>query len=399
MKRFSKGLLAGLAFLLVAGSAQAQTLICFQSATGHGCTPVSAAAPLPVTGSFSASSTATAQSTLPSLSAGSGKAIYESLSGGQFSQLIDGSTIVSGSHGLPVNIVAGGGTGAVYGPTANGSPAANPPILMGGTATGGATGNVANATILPGNSATTPLPAVVVADPNVLAGINAPPNLYNSGGNIAWGGSTIGGLNYGLTHVDPAQVVTTGTAGSPSTQVVSVQGVASGTPVPVTPAATQNSLGNFGSLTKRVCVTPTVTNGTYGANVVVGGLLTFSNLFTSTGSGAIQSVSVNFTTAQTVGFTLFPFAGSPTNASTWTDHSAAAISGSADIFLTSPPISLTASNSSLGTMTNYSISGLGQSYSTGGTSGYFILVPNATTASLGATSNAVSVCVTVLQDS
>src|ERR1700676_5709541 len=38
----------------------------------------------------------------------------------------------------------GGGGGAVYGPTAAASPAANPPVLIGGTVDGSATGNVAN---------------------------------------------------------------------------------------------------------------------------------------------------------------------------------------------------------------------------------------------------------------
>ena len=156
--------------------------------------------------------------------------------------------------------------------------------------------------------------------------------------------------------------------------------------------------GNFGRSTATVCIAPTVTNGTYGQGVVVGGLLTFPSLFTSAGSGTIQNVSINFTTAQTVSFLLYPFGGSPTNASTWTDHSAAAISGSTDIFLARSPISFVVPNSSLGTMTNYSVQGLGQSYSTGSTNGYFVLVPMGTTASLGGTSNVVQVCVTVQQD-
>lgn len=165
-------------------------------------------------------------------------------------------------------------------------------------------------------------------------------------------------------------------------------------------AASQNAIGNVGGLTKTVCVTPTVTSATYGANVVVGGLLTFSNLFTSTGHGVIQTAALNFTTAQTVGFKLYPFRGSPTNASTWTDHSAAAITGSADIFLTDQPIQLANPDSGLSaTTTNYGAIGLGQAYNPAGTSGFFVLVPTATTATLGGTANVVSICVTVLQDS
>jgi len=163
--------------------------------------------------------------------------------------------------------------------------------------------------------------------------------------------------------------------------------------------AGQNSLGNVGALTKVVCVTPTVTNATYAANVVVGGLLTFSNIFTSTHSGTIQAVSLDFTTAQTVGFLFFPFATSPTNASTWTDHSAAAISGSTDIFATRMPTSLANPNSALGTMTNYGAVGIGQPIVSTDANLYGILVPTATTASLGGTTNVIQICVKVLQDS
>ena len=140
-----------------------------------------------------------------------------------------------------------------------------------------------------------------------------------------------------------------------------------------------------------------MTSATYGANVVMGGLLTFSSLFTSTGSGTIQSIAIDFTTAQTVGLKLYPFNANPSN-TTWTEHSAASIN-SADIFKVEPYISISNADSGLGTMTNYSLSGIGQAYSTGGTSGYFILVPTATTATTGGTTNVVQVCVTVLQDS
>lgn len=58
---------------------------------------------LKVSGTFSGSvaTGATATATLPTLTAGS-RAIYESLSGGQFSQLILGTDIVDLTHGLPV---------------------------------------------------------------------------------------------------------------------------------------------------------------------------------------------------------------------------------------------------------------------------------------------------------
>lgn len=45
---------------------------------------------------------------------------------------------------LPGSGGGGGGGGAVFGPTANGSPAVNPPVLLGGTANGAGNGNVEN---------------------------------------------------------------------------------------------------------------------------------------------------------------------------------------------------------------------------------------------------------------
>jgi hypothetical protein len=96
-----------------------------------------------ISGSITTSVGATAQSTLPSLSPGAGNALYESLSGGLFVNPTFGTTPVDATHGLPVNVIAGGaGGGAVFGPTAVGSAAANPPVLVAGTANAGATGTV-----------------------------------------------------------------------------------------------------------------------------------------------------------------------------------------------------------------------------------------------------------------
>lgn len=163
------------------------------------------------------------------------------------------------------------------------------------------------------------------------------------------------------------------------------------------PAGT-NAIGSVGALTKVTCVTPTVTSATYAANVVVGGLLTFTNAFTATHTGTLQAVVLNWTTAQTVGFLFFPFATSPTAASTWTDHSAASISGSADIFSTRMPTSLANPASNLGTMTNYGAVGIGQPIASTDANLYGILVPTATTATTGGTTNVVQICVKILQD-
>ncbi len=157
------------------------------------------------------------------------------------------------------------------------------------------------------------------------------------------------------------------------------------------------SIGNVGRQTKTVCVAPTVTNATYGSGVVVGGLLTFPALFTASGSGVVKSVALTFTTLQNASFFLYPFFGSPTNATTWTDHSAAAMSAASDIFLAAAPIKLAIPDNTLGTITIYSAN-LDMGYWTGSTNGYFVLTPTITTASLGGTSNVVQICVTVQQD-
>jgi hypothetical protein len=87
------------------------------------------------------------------------------------------------SGNLRVNVVAGGaGGGAVFGPTAVGSAAANPPVLMGGTASGGAAGNVQVARVsasglvsvtLDGSSATLPVSIAATVGVNGSAVTNA----------------------------------------------------------------------------------------------------------------------------------------------------------------------------------------------------------------------------------
>lgn len=72
-------------------------------------------------------------------------------------------------HGnLCIGSSGGSGGGAVYGPTAAGSPAANPPVVVGGTVDGTATGNVAVATVKPAStpSVATDTSAVVQLNPD-----------------------------------------------------------------------------------------------------------------------------------------------------------------------------------------------------------------------------------------
>jgi hypothetical protein len=213
---------------------------------------------------------ATAQATLPTVAPGSGAPLFESLSGGLYVQPIFGTTPVDATHGLPTNCVSGcaggtasnatsgvatsstngqtlawlygfngttwdqlqvdaskslkincvtgcsaGGGGAVFGPTANGTAAANPPVLLGGTANGTGTGAVANLKVTAAGVAST--------DTSTVNGVTT----------LAGAGA----VGTGAQRIAVGQDTTTvagsapGTAGTPSANVVSIQGVTSGTPV------------------------------------------------------------------------------------------------------------------------------------------------------------------------
>lgn len=95
-------------------------------------------------------STAANQAALTGSKAGGTAATSSELVGGVYNSSAPALTTgqqasaqLDASGNLKVNVIAGGaGGGAVYGPTAVGSAAANPPVLLGGTITGAATGNV-----------------------------------------------------------------------------------------------------------------------------------------------------------------------------------------------------------------------------------------------------------------
>ena len=169
--------------------------------------------------------------------------------------------------------------------------------------------------------------------------------------------------------------------------------VGSGT---ITLGPSQNNIGNVGGKTVSVCVTPTVTaSNSYGTNYVVGGLLTFANAFTSTGTGILQGVEVDIKKVETSGFTFIPFISNPSN-TTWTDAAAANINA-ADVFAVRGPVSLSA-YSGLGTMTSAYSNGLGEPLAPVATTLYGILLANAAlTNQFGSTSD-VQVCIKILQD-
>lgn len=180
-------------------------------------------------GSVSATTAATSQSTLPTLTPSASSPIYESLGAGLYVQPVFGSasgggTQVDATHGLPVNVIAGGaGGGAVFGPTAAGSAAANPPVLVGGTIDGTATGNVSVNKVVAGIAY---LNTAQVNGVTTLAGAGA--------------------VGTGSQRVAVGQDTTTiagsapGTAGTASANVLSVQGIASMTPFLANPGTAAN---------------------------------------------------------------------------------------------------------------------------------------------------------------
>ncbi len=104
----------------------------------------------------------------------------------------------------------------------------------------------------------------------------------------------------------------------------------------------QAIIGNVGGKTTSVSVTPTLGGTTYGTNYSVGGVLTFANAFSSTGSGILQSVSVNSKKINSNQLYFVPFASAPANAIA--DNAAAAINV-ADFDKVRAPIAL--NNSSI----------------------------------------------------
>jgi len=190
-------------WLLTLGGAYAQTVIYYQQAPGAGFNPipVSAANPLPISGTISATTTgfapgasyanltSTASSARAALPTGTVVAAFNTGTTAVSCALGNGSVtavanenviqasswfaftvasnadlacinqagdaasnvvVMSGGSGLATGSGGGGGGaggGAVYGPTAAGSAAANPPVLLGGTANGTGTGNVENAKV------------------------------------------------------------------------------------------------------------------------------------------------------------------------------------------------------------------------------------------------------------
>ena len=148
--------------------------------------------------------------------------------------------------------------------------------------------------------------------------------------------------------------------------------------------------------TQSTSVTAAMTTTTaYNPNQVVGGLLTFSNALGTSGSGILQTVTMNVKNIQTASFLFTPFNSNPSN-STWTDHSAAAIA-STDVFAARDPVSLSGASNILGTASVYSAPGLGIAMAPGSTTVYGILQAVGTTNAFVSTGD-IQITVKFLQD-
>jgi hypothetical protein len=123
----------------------------------------------------------------------------------------------------------------------------------------------------------------------------------------------------------------------------------------------------------QVTAIPPVTTGdAYGANYVVGGLLTFSHALINKG-GILENVMVTAKQVENIGAALFLFDIDPT-ATIWTDDAVAAIAA-ADIPKVIAVIPL-AFNNQLGTHTAWYAAGLGVYLAPGGSTLYGVLVVN-----------------------
>jgi hypothetical protein len=163
----------------------------------------------------------------------------------------------------------GGGGGAVFGPTAAGSPAANPPVIIGGTADGTATGNVANWKVVSGIGY---MNLAQVNGVTVLTGAGAT-GTGSQRVTIAQDATTIGGS-------------APGTAGTPSANVVSVQGEPSMTPVQTTLPTTPTIAAGNG-------VVPVPSSETLGGITPVPSTSLEANHIIKAGAGNLYSFNVS----------------------------------------------------------------------------------------------------------
>lgn len=250
-----------------------------------------------------------------------------------------GTAITSTGGSLNVNITGGGtGGGAVFGPTAVGSANANPPIVVGGTVTGAAGQNVVGATVKPASTqaASTDTGLVVQLNPNspglITLGTAGSPSssvlsIQGIGGMTALAVTgtffqttqpvSVASLPLPTGASTAAKQPALGTAGSSSTDVLSVQGIASMTPFLANPGTAANwgilaqgstTAAQLGQLMMGAVTTasPSYTttqtsplsidaNGGLRVNVIAGGI-------TGSVSNATSAVATSSSNLPTVGY-------------------------------------------------------------------------------------------------
>lgn len=175
-------------------------------------------------------------------------------------------------------------------------------------------------------------------------------DMSNGGGTGPWANITVIIDPVANTQITPAKDGTVaafgGTTGSPSAQIQTIQGNASGVPVPMVRGGAQ------------VTVTPTVTAGSYSSGNVMGGIMTFANILPGSLKAELRSITLTFkATTQTVEFDVAIFSASPTG--TFADHGAPAIA-STDSSLLLGIYKLVNNFNTLGTHTIYNIDGIGK---------------------------------------
>lgn len=196
-----------------------------------------------------------------------------------------------------------------------------------------------------------PLPTGAATSALQTSMITALGSPFQAGGSI---GNTAFALNAGSALVGSVKVSDgTNTA---TVKAASTASVASDTALVV--AISPNNVVPVSRSSGVVSVAPTVTTTTYAANKCLGAVQTFSSVLrTAQNSGTLQSITLNFSAALTVGFWVVVFNASP-GSSTLTDNTTASIAaGDTSKILTAVPLVNPISVQASG-QTTYQVSGL-----------------------------------------
>lgn len=147
------------------------------------------------------------------------------------------------------------------------------------------------------------------------------------------------------------------------------------------------------TLSREKVVTATVTGSTspaYAAGDLVGGVLTFADCLSVLKGGILNSIKLRSKSVQTAGFKLYLFSANPA-ATTWTDNAAPNLNA-ADLPNLIGMYSLTGNDSGLGTMTIYSLDGIGSIIeNTASSNLYGVLVTTGTPTLVSTTDLSVSI--------